>query len=76
MLTGCDNPACNNFASSLLCIFGIFALGDGSRKELALAAFSYPTTRNFSNVVFYQRDLSPDSLSNLMSFQKPKYIDK
>jgi hypothetical protein len=73
MLTGCDNPACNNFASSLFCIFGIFALGDGSRRELALVAFSYPTTRNFSNVVFYRRDVSLDSLSNLMSFQNKVY---
>lgn len=74
MLTGCDNPACNNFASSLLCILAHFAPGDGSRRELALVAFGYPTTRNSSNVVFYQRDLSLDSLSNLMSSQKQSIL--
>lgn len=73
MLTGCDNPA-----TALLppyCVFLVhFAPGDGSRRELALVAFGYPTTRNSSNVVFYQRDLSLDSLSNLMSSQKQSIL--
>ena len=52
------------------CVFLVrFAPGDGSIRGLALVAFGYSTTRNFSNVVFYQKDLIFDSLRNLMGFQ-------
>lgn len=74
MIRGCDNPACNNYASSLLCIFGTFAPGDGSIRESVLMAFGYSITRNFSNVVFYRKDLNLDSLSNLMSFQEESLL--